>query len=72
MYMKLIVDRFEGEYVVCEQEDRTMVSIHRTQLPRILNEGSCLLFDGEQYTVDEKEEEVRRKRIQGKMESLWE
>ena len=26
--MYLIIDRFEGEYAVCEQEDRTMINIY--------------------------------------------
>ncbi len=40
--MKLIIDRFEGDYAVCEREDKTMMDIERSKLPEGVKEGSVL------------------------------
>ena len=31
--MRVIIDWFEGEFTVCETDDRTMVNIERSQVP---------------------------------------
>lgn len=31
--MKVIIDRFEANYAVCEEEDRTMIDIEKSKLP---------------------------------------
>ncbi len=33
--MKVTVDRFEGRYAVCENEDRTMINIEKSKLPAV-------------------------------------
>ena len=38
--MYLIIDRFEDKYAVCENEDRTMVNIPKSELPQGAKEGS--------------------------------
>lgn len=37
--MQVIIDRFEGKYVVCEKEDRTMVNIEKGKIPDDAKEG---------------------------------
>jgi len=43
--MKVIIDRFEGDYAVCEKEGRTMVDIERNKIPAEAKEGDALLVE---------------------------
>lgn len=70
--MKLIVDRFEGDFVVCEKEDGTMVDLERDTLPEEVKEGDILLVEGGNITVDEEATLERKERIKKLMDDLWE
>ena len=70
--MRLVIDRFEGEYAICEKDDRSMHLVLQSLLPEGAKEGSCLQYDGIAYTIDETAEAVTRERIKRKMDSLWE
>jgi hypothetical protein len=70
---KLIIDRFEGHYAICEQEDKTMVSIPKYKLPLHCKEGECLFIDSEgMYQIDQENHNLREKRIFDKMSRLFE
>jgi hypothetical protein len=69
--MRLIVDRFEGSFAVCESEDGSMQDVSRALLPGEVKEGSVLNFDGSSYSLDLAEEEARRNRIEEKMKRLF-
>ena len=43
--MIYIIDRFEGDIAVCENEDRECVDIHRKHLPENSREGSAIDID---------------------------
>jgi len=58
--MKLIIDRFEGDFAVCEKADRTMMNVKRSRLPPDVKEGDVLNIKGDTITVDTKET-LRRK-----------
>ena len=70
--MKMIIDRFEGLYAVCEKEDRTMIDIKRITLPYQAKEGDVLIINSNTITIDINETEKRRKEIQKLTEDLWE
>lgn len=70
--MRLIIDRFEGEYVVCEKEDGTMVDLKRDTLPEGVNEGDILLVEDDKITIDEISTLERKERIKKLMDDLWE
>jgi len=70
--MKVIIDRFEGSFAVCEKEDRTMVNIEINRLPMGAGEGDVLIMDGERILLDAEETALRRQKIQKMMENLWE
>ncbi|MFA5523435.1 MAG: DUF3006 domain-containing protein [Tissierellales bacterium] len=70
--MRLTVDRFEGEFVICEKEDGTMVDINRDLLPDEVKEGDVLLIDGDVITVDKESTLERKERIKKLMDDLWE
>lgn len=70
--MKVIIDRFEGSYVVCEKEDRTMIEIKSIDLPSEAKEGDVLVIDNNMITIDIEETEKRHRDIQILTEDLWE
>ena len=70
--MKVIVDRFEGGFAVCEDENRKMINIEKAKLPKDTGEGSILIINGDHIEIDLKETKSRQTRIKNLMDSLWE
>lgn len=70
--MMVIIDRFEGDYAVCEKEDRSMVNIERHRLPEDAKEGDVLVIEGGRIFRDDEETERRKQKIRNMMENLWE
>lgn len=69
--VKLIIDRFEGDYAVCEDENKNIVSVLKAKLPKYAEEGSALEITDGFITVDQKETACRKKIIKEKMDGLW-
>lgn len=70
--MKFTIDRFEGNFAVCEKEDGTMININRDKLPKKVKEGDILLVEDDSIKVDEKATKERKKSIDKLMKDLWE
>lgn len=70
--MKYIIDRFEGDYAVVEDENKLMVDIQLEDLPKEVQEGDVLVKIGDSYSVDLGETERRKKKIQELVDDLWE
>lgn len=70
--MRYIIDRFEGNYAVCEDENKNMVNIERNRLPSTAKEGAVLRVEGNDIKVDYDSTEARKQKIKKMMESLWE
>lgn len=69
--MRVIIDRFEGQYAVCETEDRQMVNIEKAKLPHDAKDGSVLIIGEDKIDIDIKETEERQNKIKILMEDLW-
>ena len=69
--MKVIVDRFEGEYAVCEKEDKTMIDIERSKIPAEAKEGDALLVEDNKIIIDEEDTKKREERIKDLTKDLW-
>lgn len=69
--MKFTVDRIEDGIAVLEKEDFTHVEIPADVLPEGAKEGSKLLYDGEDYTLDLNAEEEARNRIIQKQRNIF-
>ena len=69
--MKYIIDRFEEGNAVCEQEDRTMLLISRSQLPSDAKEGDVILYTDGVYQVDKEATLERTKKIEEKRRKLF-
>lgn len=68
----LIIDRFEGEYAVCEEsETERQKRLPRVLLPQGVREGDCLVPAGDGYTIDAAETLRRRKAAQELLNRLY-
>ena len=69
--MKVTIDRFEGEFAVCEQEDRTMINIRKENIPPEAKEGDILIIEEDSISIDTTGTAERKKRINRLMDDLW-
>lgn len=67
----IIIDRFEGKYAVCEENDKQIL-IEKEILPSNAKEGDVLeMFEGH-YFINSDETEKRREEINSLQDDLWE
>lgn len=72
MEEKYTIDRFEGEFAVCENRNSgEIIKIERNKLPLDINEGTIIKKINNEYIEDKKETEEISKRIKEKMDNLW-
>ena len=64
--VKVIIDRFEGEYAVVEMPDRSMVDV-----PRVLF-GGAKVGDVVNITVDSEETQLRKADVGARFRNLFE
>jgi hypothetical protein len=69
--MRMVIDRFEGDYVVCERDDRTMLNINKNKLPAEAKEGDVLIVDGDAISIDLMETSKRKEQANQLMEKLF-
>lgn len=69
--MKVVIDRFEGSFAVCEKEDRTIINIKKETIPSNSKEGDVLNIIGNEITIDINETEKRKKEIDELTKDLW-
>lgn len=69
--MYYIIDRFEGSLAVCEAEDRTMITIDRSQLPAEASEGDCLSVQDDHYVIDQEMTQQRKQEMKERMKKLF-
>lgn len=64
--MKIVIDRFEGEYAVCEDENIVMHNISRTLIPSESREMDVL-----EIILNKEETEKIRKYIEELAKDMW-
>ncbi|KAB1439404.1 DUF3006 domain-containing protein [Candidatus Galacturonibacter soehngenii] len=67
--MRLIIDRFEGKFAVCIQEDK-IINIPRYKLPIEAKDGDCLALENGFFVVKKEETEEKRRSVKKLMEDL--
>jgi len=67
----LIIDRFEGEYVLLEDEENHY-EIKRSELPSDCKEGDVIITQCGKYVVDVEQTNLRRNAILRLQRNLWE
>jgi len=70
--MKVIIDRFEGKYAVCQEENMNMVNIEKTRLPEGAKEGDVLLVLNGIISIDKEETDRLKKQIEKLSKDIWE
>ncbi len=66
----LIIDRFEGDYAVCEDDDN-QVLIEKKLIDVCAKEGDVLVLVDGLYKTDKIATEERRNKINLMMKDLW-
>jgi arginine deiminase len=69
--MRVIIDRFEGNFAVCEKEDRKMLNIKRNKLPADVKEGDVLIIEGDIISIDVAETTKRKNAVNKLFSSLF-
>ena len=68
---KMIIDRFDGTYAICEDKDKSFFAIDQTELPAGAKTGDVLVItDDGTLEIDVAETERRRNRILEKQKKL--
>ncbi|NLI89989.1 MAG: DUF3006 domain-containing protein [Epulopiscium sp.] len=71
--MKVIIDRFEGDYAICEMEDKSIIDIKKDSLPVGAKTGDVLIVKEDKRVVIDKEgTKERKKRIEELTKNMWE
>jgi len=70
---KLVIDRFEGKYAICEDGDQKYFAIETAELPEGAKEGCVVVISEEgELSLDLEETERRRQRIAEKQRVIFE
>lgn len=69
--MKVVIDRFEENYAVCEKEDRTMINLEKKLLPSGAKEGDILVLQDSTILIDKAASQKRKNEIDNLMKDIW-
>lgn len=69
--MRYTVDRIEGCFAVCEDENGKMEKIELSVIPSNVKEGDVLISDGGDWKKDDDAKRETAERIKKKMDALW-
>lgn len=70
--MELIIDRFEDEYAVCEDENKKILNINKSKIPKQAKEGDIIIYRDGKYILDKEKTLNRKKYIEELTKDLWE
>lgn len=68
--MMLVIDRFENDIAVLEDDNGEAVNVPVALLPKGACEGDCVVFDGESYTLDKEETSKRSDNMRSRLHAL--
>ena len=68
---KLCIDRFEGDFAICENENGLFENIKKTAIPKTAKEGDILRNNSKDYVVDEDETAKRHAEISCLQDELF-
>lgn len=69
--MKLIIDQIEGNIVVCESEDRKMISLPMEIFPDRIREGLTVEYEGEKILILEEETKAREQSVKERFSKMF-
>lgn len=65
--LKIVIDRFEGNYAVVELEDRTIIDMPKELIPEGAKEGDVLTIE-----IDTEETYKRKEKVKKILDDLFE
>jgi hypothetical protein len=68
--MEYVIDRFEGNFAVCESDSGDFIEIDKARLPEGVREGATIAVDNKGL-ISLADGSVREKRIADKMKAVW-
>lgn len=69
--MRYIIDRFEGDTAVLEDENKEFLNVQKSILPENSNESDCLVFKDGKYIIDEETTKELKEEISDLMDELF-
>lgn len=69
--MRYIIDRFEGDTAVLEDENKEFLNVQKSILPENSNESDCLVFEDGKYIIDEETTKELKEEISDLMDELF-
>lgn len=69
--MKVTIDRFEGNFAVCEKNDRSMVNIEKNRIPPSAKEGDVLVIFNDVIEIDIDETLKKKNDLDNLTKELW-
>lgn len=69
--MRYIIDRFEGDTAVLEDENKEFLNVPKSILPENSNESDCLVFEDGKYIIDEVTTKELKEEISDLMDELF-
>lgn len=69
--MKYIIDRFEENIAICENEVGIIIQFKRERLPKEASEGDVIILQNEIFSIDKAETKKRKIEIEALMKELW-
>jgi hypothetical protein len=68
----LAIDRFEGNYAICEDDEKKMFAIEIEELPKGAKEGDVLeITDEGEVSINAQLTAARRAKVKKMQDSLW-
>ncbi|WP_431188423.1 DUF3006 domain-containing protein [Caloranaerobacter azorensis] len=72
IFIRGIIDRFEGDYAVIELENLEVINILKDNLPQNAKEGDVVVIKDNKYYIDIEETRRRNKQIEEFFKDLFE
>ena len=69
--MEFVIDRFEGEFAVLEDENGSFQNIKKSLFPQNAKESDCVIFKDGKYTISKEKTESLKQEIDDLMEDLF-
>lgn len=69
--MEFIIDRFEGEIAVLEDENSNFTEIKKSLLPDNAKEGDCVVLKDGKYTINKETTANLKEEIDDLMDDLF-
>ena len=70
--MRFIIDRIEGGFAVCEDENRNMSDIPLLEFPFEVNAGDIIEYSADGFKRLENETEERKAKLKERFDNLFE